>query len=115
MNESGKAEQRRESREFTGIETLHLALESPQEVATGKEKRCKKKGMWIPGHTRHSEPPLNPLQVAWRLSPSLVNQAAAALSPSPQPDSWTNLFSLRPEPQHVESVSMCLSPRSGPA
>ena len=56
LKETGKGQQRRERMALTGIENLHLALQSLQEAARGKEERCGKKRMRILGHARDSEP-----------------------------------------------------------
>lgn len=104
MQETGKGEQRRESRELTGIKNLHLALQPPQEAARGKEKIYDKKGMWILGHRRFRASAQSSA-ACLPLSPSLVSQAAACLKAP----------SLTPGPISFPSASICLSPRSGPA
>ena len=46
---------------------------------------------------------------------TILNQPGSSLSQSPQPDFWINLLSLSSKPQHLDSVSMCLNPQSGPS
>lgn len=55
MKETGKGKGRRESKELTGTDNLHLALQFLQKAAIGKEKKYKEKRMQIPGLTRHPD------------------------------------------------------------
>lgn len=96
------------------MEHLHLALESPQEAARGKEKRQKRKGRNVDSRTHKRFRGASTQSSAGCLAfITILGRPGSSLSQSPQPDSWTNIVSL--SPQHLDSVSICLSPRSGPA